>query len=75
MIKVSVPFWYTSDKAVSWNYTNPVISQEPQTVRVNPEMKQELLVNNIVRTGRLTHNGRCYAPGLSGLKEREKGTE
>ena len=26
-------------------------------------------------TGRLTRNGRCYAPGPSGVKEKEEGTE
>ena len=30
VIKVPTPFQYTSDKAVPWNYTNQVISQEPQ---------------------------------------------
>ena len=38
-------------------------------------MKQEPSVNDIVRTGRLTHSGRCYAPGLSGVKEGEEPTK
>ena len=32
VIKVPTAFQYTSDKAVSWNYKNQVISQEPQAV-------------------------------------------
>ena len=68
-------FRYSSDKTVPWNYTNQVTSQEPQAVRVSPEMKQEPLINDIVRTGGLTRSGRCYAPSLSRVKEREKGTK
>ena len=68
MIKVPTPFRYTSDKAVSWNYTNHVVLQEPQAVRVSPKIKQEPSVNDIVGIGGLTHNGRCYASGLSGVK-------
>ena len=57
VIKVPALFRYTSDKAVPWNYTNQVISQEPQAVRVSPEIKQEPSVNDIVGTGRLTYSG------------------
>ena len=57
MIKVPTPFRYTSDKTVPWNYANQVVSQEPQAVRVSPEMKQEPSVNDIVGTGRLTRSG------------------
>ena len=39
VIKVPTPFRYTSDKAVPWNYTNQVISQEPQAIRVSLEEK------------------------------------
>ena len=75
MIKVSALFRYSSDKTIPWNYTNQVISQEPQAVRVSPEMKQERSINDIVETGGLTHNSRCYAPSLSGVKEREEHIE
>ena len=61
VIKVPTPFRYTSNKAVPWKYTNQVVSQEPQAVRVSPEMKQEPSVNDIVGTGGLTRSGRCYA--------------
>ena len=71
VIKVLALFQYLNDKAVSWNYANQVTLQEPQAVRVSPEP----LVNDIVGTGRLTHNGRCYAPGPSGVKEREEDIE
>ena len=69
MIKVPTPFRYTNDKVVPWNYTNHVVLQEPQAVRVSPEIKQEPSVNNIVGTGGLTHSGRCYALGLLRVKE------
>ena len=75
VIKVPALFQYSSDKAVPWNYTNHVTSQEPQAVRVSQEIKQEPSVNDIVGTGGLTRNGRCYAPGPSGVKEKEEGTE
>ena len=32
VIKVPTHFRYTSDKVVQWNYTNQVVSQEPQAV-------------------------------------------
>ena len=57
VIKVPTPFQCISDKAVPWNYTNQVISQEPQAVRVSLEMKQEPSVNDIVRIGGLTYSG------------------
>ena len=57
VIKVPAPFRYSSDKAVPWNSTNQVTSQEPQAVRVSLEIKQEPLVNDIVGTGRLTRSG------------------
>ena len=72
VIKVPTPFRYTSDKAVPWKYTSQVISPEPQAVRVSPETKQEPSVNDIVGTGGLTRSGRCYAPGLAGVKEGEE---
>ena len=75
VIKVPTPFRYTNDKEVPWNYTNQVVSQEPQAVRVSPETKQELSVNDIVGTRRLTRSGRCYAPSLSGVKGGEEGTD
>ena len=75
MIKVPTPFRYTSDKAVPWKYTNQVVSQKPQAIRVSLETKQEPSVNNIVGTERLTCSGRCYTPGLSGVKGGEKGAE
>ena len=40
VIKVLTPFRYTSDKVVPWKYTNQVVSQEPQAVRVSPQTKQ-----------------------------------
>ena len=40
VIKVPALFRYSSDNAVSWNYTNQVTSQEPQAIRVSPEIKQ-----------------------------------
>ena len=39
VIKVPTPFRYTSDKVVSWNYANQVVSQEPQAIRVSPKTK------------------------------------
>ena len=75
MIKVPTPFRYTSDKTVPWKYTNQVVSQKPQALRVGRETKQEPSVNDIVGTGGLTCSGRCYAPGLLGVKEGEEGTE
>ena len=75
VIKVSAPFRYSSDKVVPWNYMNQVISQKPRAVQVSPKMKQEHSVNNIVGTGRLTRSGRCYAPGLLGVKEGGEGTK
>ena len=68
-------FRYASDKAIPWNYTNHVVLQEPQAVRVSLEIKQEPSVNDIVGTGRLTCNGRCYAPGLSRVKNRDEHTK
>ena len=38
-------------------------------------MKQEPSVNDIVGTNKLTRSGRCYAPGLSGVKEQEECTD
>ena len=75
VIKVPAPFRYISDKAVPWNYTNHVVLQEPQAVRVSPEIKQEPSVNDIVGIGGLTRSGRCYAPGLSGVKGGEESIE
>ena len=75
VIKVPAPFQYTSDKAVPWNYTSQVVLPEPQTVKVSPKIKQEPSVNDIVSTGGLTRSGRCYAPGLSGVKRGEEDTE
>ena len=75
VIKVPTLFRDTSDKAVPWKYTNQVVSQEPQAVRVSPETKQEPSVNDIVGTGRLIHSGQCYAPSLSRVKGGEEGTE
>ena len=75
VIKVPNPFCYVSDKVVPWNYTNRVISQEPQAVRVSLEEKQDPSINDIVRTSGLTRSGRCYAPCLSGVKEGEKRAE
>ena len=54
---------------------NQVVPQESQVVRVSPETKQEPLVNDIVGIGGLTRSGRCYAPGPSGVKGGEEGTE
>ena len=73
MIKVSTLFRYTSDKAVPWKYTNQVVSQEPQAVRVSLETKQEPSVNDIVGTGGLPRSGRCYVLGPSGVKGGEEG--
>ena len=75
VIKVPTPFWYTSDKAVPWNYTSKVVSPEPQAIRVSPKTKQKPLVNDIVGTEGLTRSGRCYAPGVVGVKGGEKGIE
>ena len=75
VIKVPAPLGYKSDKAVPWNYTNHVVLQEPQAVRVSLEIKQEPSINNIVGIGRLTRSGGCYAPGFSGVKGGEEGTE
>ena len=75
VIKVPTPFRYTSDKAVPWKYTNQVVSQESQAVRVSPETKQEPSINDIVGIGGLTRNGRCYVPGPSRVKGGEEGTE
>ena len=75
VIKVPTPFQYTSDKAVPWNYKSQVVSQEPQVVQVSLETKQEPSVNDIVGTGGLTRNGRCYASGLAGVKGGEEGIE
>ena len=75
VIKVPALFRYSSDKAVPWNYTNQVTSQEPRAIRVSPEMNQEPFVNDIVGTGGLTRSGRCYAPSPLGVKKREKGIE
>ena len=75
VIKVPTPFRYSSDKAVPWSYTNQVTSQEPQAIRVSPEIKQEPSVNDIVGTGRLAHNDRCYTPSLSRVMKKEEGTE
>ena len=75
VIKVPTLFRYTSDKAVPWNYTSQVVPPEPQAVRVNLETKQEPSVNDIVGTGGLTRSGRCYVPGLAGVKGGEEGTE
>ena len=52
-----------------------MVSQEPQPVRVNLETKQEPSINDIVGTGGLTRSSRCYAPGPSGVKGGEEGTE
>ena len=38
VIKVPALFRYISDKVVPWNYTNHVVLQEPQAVRVSPEI-------------------------------------
>ena len=75
VIKVPAPFRYSSDKAVPWNYTNQVISQEPRAVRVNPKTKQEPSINDIVGTGGLTRSGQCYASSPSRVKKREEGIE
>ena len=75
VIIVPVPFRYTSDKAVLWNYTNQVISQEPQAVRVSAKEKQGPLVNDIAGISGLICSGRCYAPSLSKVKEKGEGIE
>ena len=61
--KVPAPFRYTSDKAVPWNYTNHVVLQEPQAIRVSSEIKQDLSVNDIVGTGGMTRSGQYYPLG------------
>ena len=75
VIKIPTHFRYTSDKAIPWNYTNQVVSQKPQAVRVSLEIKQEPSINDIVGTGRLTRSDRYYASGLSGVKRGEEGIE
>ena len=57
VIKVSTPFRYTNDKTVPWNYTNQIVSQESQAVRVSLEKKQDLSINDIVGTGGMTLSG------------------
>ena len=52
-----------------------MVSQEPQAVQVSPDIKKEPSVHDIVGTKGLTHNGRCYAPGPSGVSGEEEGTE
>ena len=39
VIKVPAHFRYLNDKAVPWNYTNQVTSQEPQAVQVSLKIK------------------------------------
>ena len=75
VIKVPASFRYTNDKAVPWNYTNQVISQEPQAIRVSQKEKQSPSVNDIAGTDGLTHSGRCYASGPSGVKKGGESTE
>ena len=75
VIKVLAPFRYSNDKAVPWNYTNQVTLQEPQAIRVSPEIKQEPSINDIVGTDGLTRSGRCYASRPSRVKKREEGIE
>ena len=72
VVKVPTPFRYASDKAVPWNYTSRTVTPEPQTV---VEQKPEKSVNDIVGTGGMTHNGRCYAPITSRAKEGKASTE
>ena len=59
VVKIPAPFCYTSDKAVSWNYSSQAVVQEPQAA---VEQKPKKLVNEIARTGGMTRSGRCYAP-------------
>ena len=69
MIKVPALFRYTSDKVVLRNYTNQVISQEAQAVRVNLEEKQSPSINDIAEIGGLTRSDRCYASGPLRVRE------
>ena len=68
VVKVSAPFYYTSDKAVPWNYSSQAVMQEPQ---IATEQKPEKSVNDIARTGGITRSGRCYAPINPETRERE----
>ena len=71
-MKVPAPFGYTSDKAVSWNYTSQAVIQEPQAAA---EQKPDKSINDIAKMEGMTRNGRCYAPIISGARERESSTE
>ena len=72
MVKVPTPFFYTNDKSVPWNYTNQIITSEPQTISVSPRKEQGASVNDIVGTGGMICSGRCYTPNCLGEKEGEK---
>ena len=48
VVKVPIPFRYTSDKTVPWNYSSQAVMQE---LRVAAEQKPEKSVNDIAGTG------------------------
>ena len=72
VVKVPTLFRYTSDKAMPWKYMSQVIIQELQAAA---KQKPEKSINDITRTGGMTHSGRCYAPINSGTREGESSTE
>ena len=57
VVKVPTPFSYKSDKSVPWNYTNQIITLEPQIILVNLEKEQEASVNDIIGTEEMTRSG------------------
>ena len=58
VVKVPAPFFYTSDKAVPWNYSSQAVMQEPHAA---VEQKPEKLINDIAGTRGMTRSGWYYA--------------
>ena len=46
-----------------------------QELQAAAKQKPEKSINDITRTGGMTHSGRCYAPINSRIKEGESSTE
>ena len=75
IVKVPAPFHYQNDKAVPWRYTYNVTTPGSLVVPFSSGSISQQTINDITGVGGMTRSGRCYAPGLMGVGQKEKSME